>query len=53
MSEMVEQPKRPTIANSETVVSITVKGDCGKVHASVDEWDKCEACAAILKARLE
>lgn len=27
----------------ETVV-IHVKGNCGRTHASVEEWQKCEAC---------
>ena len=26
---------------------VTVKGNCGKVHPSIEEWQRCDECARI------
>ncbi len=31
-----------------TTYKVTVIGDCGKVHASFEEWQQCKLCEAII-----
>lgn len=28
---------------------ISVRGNCGKIHASVEEWQQCKACDSVGK----
>jgi hypothetical protein len=35
------------VVDSPMTLSITVKGDCGKVHSSFEDWQSCEACRRI------
>lgn len=48
--------QRPSFVDSGTPdysnIRITVLGDCG-MHASIEEWQKCPTCGAILKSRLQ
>ena len=34
------------------VYKVTVTGDCGKTHASFDEWQQCQVCETIIKSRV-
>ena len=36
----------------DMVVRCTVRGDCGIVHPSFEEWQKCRTCERILWQRL-
>ena len=29
-----------------------VRGDCGALHKTVEEWQRCEICESILLSRL-
>ena len=34
-------------------IKCSIAGDCGRPHASVEEWQKCRACEEILQRRLK
>lgn len=33
-------------------IILTVRGDCGKIHSSFEEWQKCQVCESVLVRRL-
>lgn len=37
----------------EEDIHLTVLGDCGKIHGSVEEWQQCFVCGIILADRLK
>ena len=40
------------VAQDNLIVAARILGDCGKVHSSIKEWQKCTACDAELQKRL-
>lgn len=36
---------------AEIVYRVTIKGDCGLEHQSLQDWGNCSACHAILQGR--
>lgn len=37
---------------AEITYHITVKGDCGRIHPSFEDWQACSVCDAILRSRV-
>jgi len=33
-------------------VRITVSGDCGRIHASFEDWQRCQVCERVLQNNL-
>lgn len=43
--------KHPDLPDLTPIMQATVLGDCGKVHPTFEDWQRCEQCGAAIKAR--
>ena len=37
---------------ADMIVVGSVRGDCGAIHSSFEEWQKCQICERIILSRL-
>lgn len=49
MGNLVEAKGEDRVKEAWEMVTITVRGDCGKVHPSFKDWQDCQVCDAIIR----
>ena len=49
MGNLVEAEGVDRVKEAWELVSITVRGDCGIIHPTFEDWQRCHVCDAIIK----
>lgn len=52
MGNLVEAKEEDRVKEAWEWVTITVRGDCGIVHPSVEDWQRCRVCDAIIQRNI-